>query len=110
MQISWTEDANGQLENEPGYMVIANESQVTGRRQKFSFFGNAWLTGAIHFDPADNRDVIGIGFPLIGGTIPVLGMNDGADGPITADNTCAQPDCCWTASSIVVAFRAACRR
>jgi hypothetical protein len=47
-------------------------------------FGNAWLTGAIHFDPpnppADPGTVdLGIGFPLIGGSIPVLAMNDGID-------------------------------
>jgi hypothetical protein len=93
VQISWTEAANGQHENEPGYMVIVNESarRVNGEAT-FSFFGNAWLTGAIHLDPADNRNNIGIGFPLIGGTIPVLAMNDGVDGPVTPGNTCAQPD------------------
>lgn len=92
VQISWTEVANGQLENQAGYMVIATEGARNGTAAEFSFFGNAWITGALHFDPADNRDVIGIGFPLIGGTIPVLGMNDGADGPVTPGNTCAQPD------------------
>jgi hypothetical protein len=92
VQISWTEAANGQQENEPGYMVVVNETaRSAGGQAVFSFFGNAWLTGAIHFDPADNRNRIGIGFPLIGGTIPVLAMNDGIDGPNTPGNTCAQP-------------------
>jgi hypothetical protein len=90
--ISWTEAANGQYENQAGYMVIANESARNGTAATFSFFGNAWLVGALHLDPADNRRIPGIGLPLVGSTIPVLGMNDGVDGPVTPGNTCAQPD------------------
>jgi hypothetical protein len=73
-------------------MVVVNQSarRLNGEAT-FSFFGNAWITGAIHFDPADNRNRIGVGFPLIGGTIPVLGMNDGVDGPNVGTTNCAQP-------------------
>jgi hypothetical protein len=88
VQLSWTELANGQYENEPGYMVIGNESARSGDAAVFSMFGNAWITGAIHIPPPTGD--IGIGFPLIGGSIPVLGMNDGADGPLV-NNICAQP-------------------
>ena len=92
VQISWTEQANGQYENEPGYMVIANESARNGGSAAFSMFANAWLTGGLHFDPPDGRGFpSGIGFPLIGASIPVLGMNDGIDGPNTPGNNCAQP-------------------
>jgi hypothetical protein len=92
VQLSWTELANGQFANEPGYMVIGNESARSGAAAVFSMFGNAWITGDIHiptvFSPPGT---VGVGFPLIGGSIPVLGMNDGADGP-QVNNICAQPD------------------
>ena len=92
VQISWTEAANGSFQNQPGYMVIANQSARTGQAAKFSMFGNAWLTGAISFDPG-NFGGSGVGFPLIGNSIPVLGMNDGVDGAPAPGSTsnCAQP-------------------
>jgi len=89
VQISWTQAAYGRFENEPGYMIIANESARTGNAAQFSMFGNAWLTGAFHFDPVErstdnNPDAasqidFGIGFPMVGASIPVLPMSDGAD-------------------------------
>ena len=91
VQISWTQQAQGSHEDQPGYMVIVNTAARNGTDALFSMFGNAWITGAVHFDPPDARPFpSGIGFPLIGGSIPVLAMNDGADGPNVADN-CAHP-------------------
>jgi len=91
VQISLTEIANGQYQNQPGYMVIANQSARNGDAAAFSMFGNAWLTGAINIDGI-LAGTGGIGFPLIGQTIPVLGMNDGADGPNPAGTNCGHPD------------------
>jgi hypothetical protein len=91
VQLSWTELAGGAFNNEPGYMVIANDSAKNGSEAVFSMFGNAWITGAIHVDDLFRTEgAEGIGFPLIGGSIPVLGMNDGADGPIVGSQ-CPQP-------------------
>ena len=92
VQISWTQQAQGSHEDDPGYMVIVNTAARNGSEALFSMFGNAWITGAIHFDPPDQRPFpSGIGFPLIGGSIPVLAMNDGADGPNVPTTNCAHP-------------------
>jgi hypothetical protein len=90
VQISLTEALNGQFQNQPGYMVIANESARSGDSAVFSMFGNAWLTGALNIDGL-LAGTGGIGFPLIGHTIPVLGMNDAADGPNPPGTNCGQP-------------------
>lgn len=86
VQISITEIANGQNENVPGYFVLVDENATNGDAATFSMFGNAWLTGAIHFFPPNGgppgpNPFNGIGFPLIGASIPVLPMADGEDGP-----------------------------
>jgi hypothetical protein len=84
VQISVTEIADGSFENVPGYFVIVNQDATDGSAATFSMFGNAWLTGAVHFTPPNPSSPqpsidLGIGFPLIGGSIPVLAMNDGVD-------------------------------
>jgi len=90
VQLSWTELADGAFENSAGYMVIGNESAANGDAATFSIFGNAWITGALHFTGAQDRNLLGVGFPLIGGSIPVLAMTDGVDGPDVGVK-CAQP-------------------
>jgi hypothetical protein len=86
VQISWTEAANGQFENEPGYFVIVTEGARDGSAAEWSMFGNAWVTSPFPkvFE-----------LPAVGASIPVLGMNDGEDGPRTDpfgnSLRCAQP-------------------
>jgi len=87
VQISLTEAAGGLGEATPGYMVFTtdrgNNQGDTGAT--FAFFANAFITGALSIDRPDDRPFLGIGFPLVGGTIPVLAMNDAADAPTTAN-------------------------
>jgi len=84
-QISLTEVAGGQDAGEPGYMVFTTDQSSNNSQSgaNFAFFANAWITGGLSFDqPVPTFPFFtGIGFPFIGGTIPVLAMNDGPDAP-----------------------------
>lgn len=87
VQVSLTAAAAGLGESTPGYMVFTtdrgNNQGSTGA--SFAFFANAWLTGAFSIDRPDDRPFPGVGFPLIGGSIPVLAMNDGPDAATNAN-------------------------
>jgi hypothetical protein len=92
-QISLTEALNGRQEGKAGYMVFTSntDTNASAGQGNFAFFANAWITGALTFDRPQNRPFVGIGFPLIGATIPVLAMNDGPDSPRAPGQSCPSP-------------------
>jgi hypothetical protein len=66
--IDWEAVSGPSFEDEPGYMIIGTEAARTGQAADFSMFGEAWIE--MYTD-----DPYGSMVP-----IPVLPMNDGADG------------------------------
>jgi hypothetical protein len=71
VQLNWRQISGGNFNNEPGYMVISTITATQRKAADFAMFGQAYLTS---------------GFPGISASIPVLPMNDGADGKLGALN------------------------
>jgi len=94
IQISLTDLAQGRAENQPGYILFADaEAAKPGGQATFSMFADAWLTGQLSADIIDiEGNFQGLGFPLIGGSIPVLAMPDGVDAAPYGFGTCPPPD------------------
>jgi hypothetical protein len=93
IQISLTDLAQGRRENQPGYILFADDAAKDGSPATFSMFANAWLTGQISADFVDiDGNLQGLGFPLIGGSIPVLAMNDGQDPAPYGFGSCPPPN------------------